>query len=415
MEPVTHFLTGACLARAGFNRKAAYATLAMTLAAETPDLDVVWGAGGPVVAFQHHRGITHTFLGLPFEAALVVGVVWGIHRWRQRRQEQRERQAQQSLRPGATAQPLATDEPLLKPLTVAPVRWGLLYGFVLIALLSHLLLDWTNNYGLRPFYPFDAHWYTGSFVFIFEPVMFAALVIGLSAPALFGLIAGEVGARKPAFRGRGWAIAALTAVVLLWGWRWYEHDAAVDAASNASYGPGTIRAVQSEAASADESAAPPPRTAANPMPAEILRVTADPYPANPFLWQTVVETPSYYQVATIDLLKGTVATDPARDLFYKPQWTPAVRAARKSFLGRVYLDWSSWPVVADTGPTAPIDEDPRLPAWHAVMFRDLRFQYDSGWLTGLMHTGSAPPLSATAYVDSTGQVVRMQMGEHMQR
>ena len=33
MEPVTHFLTGAVLARAGFNRRTAYATLAMTLAA----------------------------------------------------------------------------------------------------------------------------------------------------------------------------------------------------------------------------------------------------------------------------------------------------------------------------------------------------------------------------------------------
>ena len=39
------------------------------------------------------------------------------------------------------------------------MRWGLLYGFVLIALLSHLLLDWTNNYGLRPFFPFNPHWY----------------------------------------------------------------------------------------------------------------------------------------------------------------------------------------------------------------------------------------------------------------
>lgn len=410
MEPVTHLLTGACLARAGFNRKAAYATLAMTLAAETPDLDVVWGAGGPVVAFQHHRGITHTFLGLPFEAAVVVGVVWGIHRWRVRRHERAEREASSKPGPGATAQSLATDEPLVKPLTIAPIRWRLLYLFALIALLSHLLLDWTNNYGLRPLYPFDTHWHAGSFVFIFEPVMFAALVIGLCAPALFGLIAGEVGARKPAFRGRGWAIFALAATVLLWGWRWYEHNAAIEAASNASYGPGVTTVVQSGTASPDQDA-PPPKTA-RAIPAEILRVTADPYPANPFLWQTVVETPTYYQVATVDLLKGTVETDPARDLFYKPQWTPAVRAARRSFLGRVYLDWSSWPVVADTGPTAPIDEDPRLPAWHAVTFRDLRFQYDSGWLRG---GGPAPPLSATAYVDSTGEVVRMQMGAHVQR
>ena len=40
MDPITHFMTGACLSRAGFNRKTAYATLAMTLATEAPDIDV---------------------------------------------------------------------------------------------------------------------------------------------------------------------------------------------------------------------------------------------------------------------------------------------------------------------------------------------------------------------------------------
>ena len=32
MEPVTHFLTGACIGRAGLNRKTAYATMAAVLA-----------------------------------------------------------------------------------------------------------------------------------------------------------------------------------------------------------------------------------------------------------------------------------------------------------------------------------------------------------------------------------------------
>ena len=82
MEPVTHFLTGACLARTGFNRKTAYATLAMTLAAEAPDLDVLWGLRGPVAGFQHHRGITHTFVGAPVVAAAVTLVVWLWHRSR---------------------------------------------------------------------------------------------------------------------------------------------------------------------------------------------------------------------------------------------------------------------------------------------------------------------------------------------
>ena len=56
MDPITHLMTGVCLARAGFNRKAAYATVAITVAAEVPDLDSLWAFDGPVAAFQHHRG-----------------------------------------------------------------------------------------------------------------------------------------------------------------------------------------------------------------------------------------------------------------------------------------------------------------------------------------------------------------------
>ncbi len=120
MEPVTHFLTGACLARSGFNRKTAYATLAMTLAAETPDLDILWAFRGPVAAFEHHRGFTHTLLGAPLVATVVTGAVWFFHRWRRKR----------------------------PPI---PARWFLVWLFSLIAALSHILLDWTNNYGSAPF------------------------------------------------------------------------------------------------------------------------------------------------------------------------------------------------------------------------------------------------------------------------
>src|SRR5450432_2121238 len=80
MEPITHFLTGACLSRAGFNRKTAYATLAMTLAAEAPDVDILWGLRGPVTALAHHRGITHTLIAAPFVALAVTGAVWALDR-----------------------------------------------------------------------------------------------------------------------------------------------------------------------------------------------------------------------------------------------------------------------------------------------------------------------------------------------
>ncbi len=379
MEPITHFLTGACLARAGFNRKAAYATLAMTLAAEAPDLDTLWSVGGPIAAFQHHRGITHTFLGLPFEGLVVVGAVWLVHRWRLRRA---------ATKPVAVPVTLdATDGIIARPLTAAPVRWGLLYGFVLIALLSHILLDWTNNYGVRPFFPFDRHWYAGSFVFIFEPALWAILLTALIAPSLFSLISSEVGARKAVFRGQSWAFCALIAIAALWGWRWVEHDDAVQLALTADYGPTGSRG------------------------AEILRVTASPYPGNPYRWHTVAEMPGFYQIASVDTLDSTLDTNPEHDLFYKPAASPAIDAARRSRLGEVYLDWSSWPLVANIGPTVPIDAPAGAPAWTAISFRDLRFMYD----TSLLQGRHDPPLSAAVYIDSEGRVARMELGGHAQK
>src|ERR1700679_864601 len=125
MEPVTHLLTGACLSRAGLNRRAAYATLTMVVAAEFPDIDTLWSLRGPVAGFQHHRGITHTFVALPVEAGIVVGIVYILHRIFSKRDAQTPPSNPRSAPP-------------------APLRWGLLYSFALLALLSHILLDYSN-------------------------------------------------------------------------------------------------------------------------------------------------------------------------------------------------------------------------------------------------------------------------------
>jgi inner membrane protein len=85
MEPITHFLTGACIGRAGLNRKTAYATLVAVLAAEAADIDVLWGLAGPVEELKHHRGITHTFIAVPVVAAAAVGLVLLIDLWRRQR------------------------------------------------------------------------------------------------------------------------------------------------------------------------------------------------------------------------------------------------------------------------------------------------------------------------------------------
>jgi inner membrane protein len=58
--------------------------------------------------------------------------------------------------------------------------WGLLRFWLLIsvALASHLALDALNNYGVHPFYPFDATWYFGDALFIFEPSVW--LILGVA-------------------------------------------------------------------------------------------------------------------------------------------------------------------------------------------------------------------------------------------
>ena len=60
------------MGRAGLNRKTALATLTLTLAAEAPDLDVIGAFRGPAFGFAHHRGFTHSFVGVPLDAAVEI-------------------------------------------------------------------------------------------------------------------------------------------------------------------------------------------------------------------------------------------------------------------------------------------------------------------------------------------------------
>src|SRR6266571_4470276 len=161
----------------------------MTLAAGAPDLDVLSSFKGPVYGFAHHRGFTHSFLGLFLVSAVVVGFIYLLWILRGRK----------------------TNIPDLPP------RWGLLFVFAYVAGLSHILLDFTNNYGVRPFWPFSERWYSWDIVFIVEPVILILLVAGLVLPSLFSLINREIGVRQKGPPGRLAATLALLGIVALWG------------------------------------------------------------------------------------------------------------------------------------------------------------------------------------------------------
>jgi inner membrane protein len=171
------------MGRAGLNRKTALATATLTLGAEAADLDVLSRFGGSAFGLNHHRGFTHSFLGVPLVAAVVVGFIYLL--WRLRGREIRN--------------------PNLPP------RWGLLFGYACLAGFSHILLDFTNNYGVRPFWPISERWLSWDIVFIVEPVLLVALTLGLILPELFSLINEEIGVRTKvsAPKGRLGAILAL--------------------------------------------------------------------------------------------------------------------------------------------------------------------------------------------------------------
>jgi inner membrane protein len=368
MEPFTHFLTGACIGRAGFNRKSAYATLAAVLAAEAADLDVVWGFAGPVQGLRHHRGITHTFVAAPVVAGVVVGAVWLFHRWRTARKLRKLR----AHSVGSAQDEGGTAGDSLAP--VQPVSWAWLYLTALVAALSHLLLDWTNNYGLRPFFPFNPRWYAGSFVFIAEPVLWGLLLLALVMPWLLGLADREIGVRRRPFRGQGWAVFALAGMVAIWCWRWGERAQGLAMIENTQ--------VASE---------------------PVTRIALEPYPVNPYRWHAILETKDFYQTAEINTwnpsLPGAIDSDPQRDVIYKPADTPAMEAAKRTPLGHAYLDWGTWALVRDLGPE-PVGaiDPPELPpgrSWTTVEFSDLRFRYS---FLATRSAGSRSPLSGWVYI-----------------
>jgi inner membrane protein len=82
----------------------------------------------------------------------------------------------------------------------------------------------------------------------------------------------------------------------------------------------------------------------------------------------VVETEGFFQRMIVDSLTPEVDPQRQAQVRYKAEETAASRAARQSYLGRVYLDWAQYPVLE----VQPL-EFPN--SGYLVRFQDLRFMY----------------------------------------
>ena len=149
MDNITHTLVGIALADVATGGRATRTERRLSvgagiIAANLPDIDLAYSAitpPAPLGYLLHHRGHTHTVLGL---AALALALVMAYR-----------------MVPSVRRMHLSDRLRF----------WTLVAG----ALASHVLLDALNSYGVHPFYPIDSKWYYGDAVFVFEPWLWVFL------------------------------------------------------------------------------------------------------------------------------------------------------------------------------------------------------------------------------------------------
>lgn len=292
MDNVTHSLIGVLLARASlpWTRSIRGAVWAAVLASNAPDIDIVAGPffdDRRLGYLVHHRGYTHTFV-----AALLLGVgCAAIARWRD---------------PKAAKGPIA--------------------ALALLAAALHIGADAWNNYGVHPLWPFDARWFYGDFVFIVEPLLWAALLplawttaTGRGWRVLLAVLAVFlVGASAT-------AVGPLTAIavggLLAAGGVWLSrHDGPVVPAVVALGVLGTFATAHGRAEALVRAAAPGQ---------DVLDVVLTPMPATPWCWDgwLLVRDGGTYRATALQASLMPAWTPPADCRLRAPdaQTAPVVR------------------------------------------------------------------------------------------
>lgn len=304
MDNLTHTLTGIALGQAGLKRKTRLAMLGLIIASNFPDADIIAASRGSLAYLKNHRGITHSLLGLTVGAAFLAVILYAL---------------------GRRTAPKKDTPPL-------SMKW--LFMVCWIGAAVHVLMDFTNQYGIRPFLPFSGRWYAWDIMPIIDFWLLLFLFLGLCVPGVLSLVTEEVGAQKANAKAvRNGAIFSLCAMVALWGLRDLSHRRALNLLDAHTYGE------------------------ENPV-----RLGAFPTALNPFEWTGVAETDSAYYILDASALAGDVSVEEATVL-RKPEPSAALALAQKTYTARVFLAFARFPYAI-----VYADED-----GFRVYIRDLRF------------------------------------------
>lgn len=345
MENFAHTLLGLSMAKAGLERATPLATTALVISSNLPDIDNATALfGGTISSLEHHRGFTHSFIGLSMLAAILALLLAYLDRRFRLRRDHRRR----------------------------PVRPLRIFWIAYLGGLGHTYMDFTNNYGVRPLLPFSDRWFYGDIAFVVDPwiwLILGSTVVWLtttnSGRAFFWLVIGLVLALLMAFALRNpseqlapiptaaricWFVGLVIIIAgALFGWgRFGEKLARYSLLVLGIYYGGMWMAHESALRQTNLT-----------LPAEDIRATAAwPTPANPSLWQTAAVADKSVYTRYVKLADKPVEWRELSRLDPK-----LIEALRQSPDARAFLDFSRFTA-------ASVEQHSN---GYTIMLRDVRF------------------------------------------
>jgi len=303
MDVLTHGLASYSVTRAVFPKASRATLLAAVFAGIAADLDQLSAYVGPSAFLAWHRTATHSILGTLVIVAAFFAVAYVISRG--------------------------------KP-NVDTMRAVFL---ALVAACSlHVALDLTQNESVQLLWPFRAQRYSADWVAHFDLWILLILLAGALLPQLLALVTEEIGAKSKAPRGQIGAIVALLTVFIYTGARFVLHGNAV---------------AMMEA-----------RTYRGELP---HRVAAFAESDSPVHWRGIVETERALSDLNLNLAPGSSFNPDAAVVYYKPESSAPLDAARATESVRRFLEAAKFP-------KATVE---KIDAGYRVQLRDLAQQQEA--------------------------------------
>jgi len=322
MDAFTHGLASYSVTRVAFPRASRWTVLPAILAGMTANLDQLSAYGGPSAFFEWYRAATHSVVG-----TLLIVVVFAVAVLLVSRQK-----------PNADS-----------------------FRTVVLALVSvcflHLAMDLTQNESVQLLWPFRARRYSADWVAHFDLWILLILLAGVLLPQLLALVTEEIGAKSKAPRGRIGAIIALLAVMIYIGGRAILHGNGVAMMEARTYRGELLR-----------------------------RVAAFAESDSPFHWRGMVETERAFHELDLSLARGASFNPDAAVVYYKPESSATLDAARSTDSVRRLLAIAKFP-------KATVE---KTNTGYHVQVRDLAEQRDAR---------SGPRVIAIVQTDPNGKVL----------